>query len=255
MSLIYQYTSLETLALILANRTIKFNNLCNLDDPLEKYIKIQKLGNHHLEHKRENLGRYCFVSCWTRKKDESIAMWDMYGDRKRGVRIGLPIDMFESINELYSHPVMKQRALFSTTPTQKNVKPDFIDVVYDRIDDPTILSGDWTIDIGNLGKYKIAEWAFQEECRFRIYATVNDCGAKSYFVPSQLTSFPTIQISNPIDDDSLFLKINNDALSQIEIKAGPDMTEGNTILLNALLDKYGVDHSRFSMSNLPHKND
>ena len=62
MSLIYQYTSLETLALILANRTIKFNNLCNLDDPLEKYIKAIKIGNNHLNNGRENLDRYCFLS-------------------------------------------------------------------------------------------------------------------------------------------------------------------------------------------------
>ncbi len=255
MSLIYQYTSLETLALILANRTIKFNNLCNLDDPLEKYIKAIKIGNNHLNNGRENLGRYCFVSCWTRKKDESIAMWDMYGDRKRGVRIGLPINMFGSINELYSQPAKKLRNLFTPPPNPKEVKPDFIDVVYDRIDDPKILTDNWTIDIGNLGKYKIAEWAFQEECRFRIYATVNDCNTRLYFIPSQLMSSPGIQISNPINDDCLFLSITDDAFSKMEIKAGPNMSEGDTILLKALLDKYGVDSNRFSMSNLPHKND
>lgn len=248
MTLIYQYTSLETLALILNSKTIRFNNLCNLDDPLEKYIKTIKTGGQRAEYGREKLGSYCFVSCWTRKKDESIAMWDMYGDRKRGVRIGLPPDMFEAINELYSTP--SRKPLLRVPP--KIVKPDFIDVVYDRIDDPSLFSDDWTIEIGNLGKHKIAEWAFQEECRFRIYATANDSGAKSYFVPSELKTCPALQISAPINEDSLYLHINDNAFSQIEIISGPNMSEASKILLNALLEKYDIDIKKLSESALPH---
>lgn len=37
---LYHYTSIETLALILKNRTIRFNNLQNVDDPEEAETKI-----------------------------------------------------------------------------------------------------------------------------------------------------------------------------------------------------------------------
>lgn len=55
---IYHYTNIDTLALILKNRTIRFNRLDNVDD-LE-------------EGKAESLGikfcKYIFVSCWTKKR-------------------------------------------------------------------------------------------------------------------------------------------------------------------------------------------
>ena len=55
---IYHYTNNDTLALILKNRTIRFNRLDNVDD-LE-------------EGKAESLGikfcKYIFVSCWTKKR-------------------------------------------------------------------------------------------------------------------------------------------------------------------------------------------
>ena len=81
--MVYHYTSLDVLALILANRTIRFNNLCNLDDPLEKYVKSISFSNSEKNDGRVNLGRYCFVSCWSTEEEESISMWDMYGDRKK----------------------------------------------------------------------------------------------------------------------------------------------------------------------------
>ena len=59
---IYHYTNLEALALILKNRTIRFNRLDQVDD-LEE-------GN------AESLGvrfcKYVFVSCWTETSDESF---------------------------------------------------------------------------------------------------------------------------------------------------------------------------------------
>lgn len=83
--------------MILKNKKIRFRNLCLLDDPLEKYVKILDYDtkDHHLTYVRKNFGKFCFVSCWTYEKEESIAMWDMYGDRKQGVRIALPIEMFD----------------------------------------------------------------------------------------------------------------------------------------------------------------
>ena len=51
---LYHYTSLESLALILQNRTIKFNSLQNVDD-LEEAV-TEDMGE---------FGKYIYASCWT----------------------------------------------------------------------------------------------------------------------------------------------------------------------------------------------
>ena len=54
MEYLYHYTSIETLALILANKTICFNNLLNVDDSEE--AETFDMGK---------FGRFVYVSCWT----------------------------------------------------------------------------------------------------------------------------------------------------------------------------------------------
>ena len=81
---IYHYTSLDTLALILKNRTIMFNRLDRVDDVEEGTI----------ESKGVYPGRNVFVSCWTEDAEESIPMWNMYARGGAGVRIALDKDMF-----------------------------------------------------------------------------------------------------------------------------------------------------------------
>ena len=79
MEYLYHYTSLETLALILSNKTICFNNLLNVDDIEE--AETQDMGN---------FGRFLYVSCWTDDEKESIPLWNLYTPNMHGVRIKLP---------------------------------------------------------------------------------------------------------------------------------------------------------------------
>lgn len=51
---LYHYTTIDTLALILKNRTIRFNRLDKVDDLEEKVVSCGV-----------NLGQYIFASCWT----------------------------------------------------------------------------------------------------------------------------------------------------------------------------------------------
>ena len=86
MSKIYHYTSIDTLALILKNKTIKFNRLDNnLDDLVEGKITSKGV----------RLGHYGFVSCWTEESAESIPLWKLYTNNGIGVRIALEKDMFK----------------------------------------------------------------------------------------------------------------------------------------------------------------
>lgn len=64
---LYHYTSLETLALILTNKSLCFNTLLNVDDIEEAETSDMGL-----------FGKYVYVSCWTDEAQESIAMWQLY---------------------------------------------------------------------------------------------------------------------------------------------------------------------------------
>lgn len=74
MEYLYHYTNIEVLALILSNRTIRFNSLDKMDDLQEKEVADIK-----------NLGQFCYVSSWTDDEKESIPMWNMYSSLDSGV--------------------------------------------------------------------------------------------------------------------------------------------------------------------------
>ena len=78
-TIIHHYTNIEALALILRNRTLRFNRLDQVDDPEESTFISNVV----------NLGIYTFVSCWTEAKEESIPMWKMYTNGKWGVRLSV----------------------------------------------------------------------------------------------------------------------------------------------------------------------
>lgn len=83
---IHQYTSTDSLALILKNKTIKFSRLDGMDDIEEE--ALSSLGIR--------LGGFVFASCWTYGEKESIPLWKMYTPFSQGVRITMDSDMFES---------------------------------------------------------------------------------------------------------------------------------------------------------------
>lgn len=91
---LYHYTSLETLALILAHRTLRFNSLQFVDD-------MEEAEAADLKH----FGKFVYVSCWTREENESIPMWKMYTPDMHGVRIQLPQFPFKKYH--YIHRLQK----------------------------------------------------------------------------------------------------------------------------------------------------
>ena len=75
---LYHYTSIDTLLLILKNKTLAFNSLQNVDD-------LEEANSEDIE----QIGKICYVSCWTNDASESIPMWNMYTPNMQGVRIKL----------------------------------------------------------------------------------------------------------------------------------------------------------------------
>ena len=82
---IHHYTNLETLALVLRNKTIRFNRLDKVDDIEEGNVSPDGV----------KMGKYTFVSCWTENDEENISLWKMYSGGGIGVRISLEQDMFK----------------------------------------------------------------------------------------------------------------------------------------------------------------
>lgn len=73
MDYIHHYTNINTLALILKNKKIRFNRLDRVDDMSE----AKALRGY-------NLSQYLFVSCWTDSEEESIPQWHMYTNSMTG---------------------------------------------------------------------------------------------------------------------------------------------------------------------------
>lgn len=65
---VYHYTSIDTLALILRHRTIRFNRLDHADDIME----VDALPD-------PKLARALYIGSWTDDPDENLALWSMYG--------------------------------------------------------------------------------------------------------------------------------------------------------------------------------
>ncbi len=63
--LIHHYTNIESLAMILSTKKIRFNRLDRMDDLEEGCVEAQRIP----------LGKYTYVSCWTEDDEESIPLW------------------------------------------------------------------------------------------------------------------------------------------------------------------------------------
>lgn len=251
---LYHYTSIDKLALILKNRTIRLNPLDKMDDLQEAKTKDLR-----------NAGQYIFVSCWTDSKDENIPMWNMYTKIDEGVRIGLPANPFEkhvitrATIEEHTHLPQPQlnesiETFFDAEYVLKNMKlipplmgeDVLIPVTYTR--DKSLLEPEVKIQNGymygvifeKLGRYKSIDWAFQNEWRYRlefqpstIESTPEESGYEAQHQFQKMMGGERTMLQDHFD-----LVISELALSQMEIIPSPKMSNGYKILLQALKEKY-----------------
>lgn len=188
LSYLYHYTSIETLALILKNKTIRFSSLSTVDD-----IEEQRTEDYG------DLGRFCFVSCWTKETEKSIPLWNLYTPNMTGVRIRLPISPFKTvkiapdgkhIKESYvTHPSLTNEKistydcllnppyLASLYQVQYTIDPDKLNrrVLTEEKPETKIENGvkktSWgkNISIKDIGIYKNKQWTFQKEYRYKFF--------------------------------------------------------------------------------------
>jgi hypothetical protein len=207
---LYHYTTIETLALILKSKKMRFNSLINVDDLEEaKSIGISNYGMHSL------------VACFTNDSIESIPIWNMYSNNGAGVRMKLKNPLFEkfSINIIDKMcSVIFDGKAFPVIYTDDN------DKLYPQI--LRVFNGETMINGEDNGKYKRTNWEFQNEWRFKIHIYRNN-GEIGMIAPGVL---PPINYydANLLDD-----VINNSCIT-----LGYNISHGNRLIVEMLVDKY-----------------
>lgn len=254
--IIHHYTNIETLAMILSTRKLRFNRLDCVDDIEEGGIQSDGV----------RLGQYVFVSCWTENAEESIPLWKMYANGENGVRISIDSDMFQDymIKDLnLPNGLKSQGLLISKIPQEEFVRPNYFilpifnndgvmfyrkieyvddvvgatnNIVQRTMTDDT--HANVSIAFANVGKYKHKRWAFQEETRFAItilpanpllMANSNDVGT---VVVNCLYNHLQLPFT------SYFMSLKQNALNKMTITMNPSATKAQYILAEALCEKY-----------------
>ncbi len=261
---LYHYTSLENLALILKNKTIKFNNLLYVDDMEEAETEDMGL-----------FGRFVYVSCWTMDSEESIPMWNLYTPNMRGVRIKLPVNPFKKyhfnkgefyfmenvdtyidIQKLYvenkANIVTTEPHLVKVKYTEKHHKlfPKVRIESYDgavndflrarSLDELSKNNIEVKYSFEDVGRYKRKQWKFQKEWRYII--NVSPMGLKEI----ASSSFETQQeMIRRIENRNLeppykqiFLNLDDIVLENMEVMFGPKMSISDKVMAEALLEKF-----------------
>ena len=250
---LYHYTSIDKLALILKNKTIRLNALCNMDD-------LQEGRTEDLR----NIGRFFFVSCWTDDGNESIPMWNMYTTMEAGVRIGLPKNPFarhitraEELCKAFGTPVsgdtwvdtfinlaeMIDKGVYSIQGWSGDILKKVIYTDDNDLLEPKAVSinGDkLNLSLGEIGLYKNSYWKFQKEWRYIMcFFPLKICGN-----PDQMSEnfnqmaniLARDQLESPFDYYDLDLR--SDAIEKMIITPSPQMSAGNRVLLDCLLKQY-----------------
>ena len=177
---IYHYTTIDNLALILKNRTIRFNRLDNgLDDLQEGSISSNGV----------KLGNYGFVSCWTENKEENIPLWKLYTDNGVGVRIALEKD----IGLLFTETLIE--CAIRETKEETGIELQEQDIVFKKLfDDPSIII---EYPDGNIIRSMMA--VYQTELK---KTPLLQCSEESkelkFFTPDELKTINVVETHIPI---------------------------------------------------------
>lgn len=225
---LYHYTNLESLALILKNRTIRFNQLSQMDD-------LKEGQSQDPERYRE----FIFASSWTDNEKEDIPMWRMYSSRFSGIKIKMPVN-----------PFVKERINFPGKPWIVAGKPEgqsqaFFQKVDYLDDDDEQLNPRAFLNIGGgyahvtplLGWHKSKAWSFQREWRYLLYfapADETNTNPQDEFVKATLRFCQ----KNYLPFTYVDLPFRDDAFLQTEITYSPWFSDGNKELLGCLKEKY-----------------
>lgn len=234
---LYHYTSIETLALILANKRIRFNRLDQVDDAEES---IYSSGEWNTQ-----LGQYTFASCWTDLEEENPALWKMYTNNFRGVRIGIKSKHIFDIKEV-------DDKVFCIGDSNEKVGEDFKirhldyletffkikykkaeelkEIIKNAISRPSNPEAKgWGLSTFQIGRYKREIWGFQSEWRFKIFVHPIDNNG----------DYTSMYVNNtPISINNIDVKLSDNFVDNFEIVLGPLCNDADRYIVESICENY-----------------
>lgn len=255
---LYHYTTIDTFALILKTKKIRFNRLDHVDDLSE----CESMDGKHA-------GRTIFVSCWTNDEKENIPLWKMYAGLD-GVRIKLPVKWYKEykldgtrgkterffheklhmdITLPYSGPIKPIELINNKFAIMPNFSSSVFPLKVEYTNDDSKLlprtifknGGEVTVGLEEIGKYKSTYWEFQKEYRYMLH--IMPIRSPETYGASIHDVFPTDLNLSEYPISEYFIDISETALSNMEVVLGPKCTESKRLILSALLEKYAPNSS------------
>jgi len=245
---LYHYTTLNTLALILKSRSISFSRADKVNDKREG-----------LSSDVGSFAHYLFLSCWTETSEENLALWNMYTPKMRGVRIELPMPIFEiyKIDDVYqsvipaSQIIDKIKSVFILPHREFIYKIKYTDD--EELLKPKILAtvgGYHGFKLTEIGIYKKKLWEFENEWRFRLNIFPLDQSKKSDFFPDQFNDLIDAKVAPSISN--YLVRINQESFNNMKIRVGPRRELGDMELVEALIRTYN-SKAKIDVSTLEHE--
>jgi len=257
---IHHYTSVETLALILDSRKVRFNRLDRVNDVRESQIQ-----------QGIDFGKYFFVSCWTLEREESIPHWQMRENGMTGVRISLPITPFQrkllkpkpewnaevkgnlfaplSLDEQFGENYFVVPMFLE--PKNFGGPVEYIDDIEERyakaVEVTRQPNGSASMKISrpfDLVRLKPKEWAFQKEYRFFLLIVPSielpPGGPGSPVFYKNFPNYVGRAMLNGLAPGIQYLDVDvsENALEALVVTTGPLCSPGNRLCVRALIEKY-----------------
>lgn len=250
---LYHYTNIDSLALILKNKTIRLNSLDRMDDLQEKETADIK-----------NLGQFVYVSSWAEEDVESIPMWNMYTNIETGVRIKMKTNPFKrqktqaaniskfgivadnmigsTIDSFLSMEDMIKKSYYAIESYSGNILHKIVytsdtSLLYPTIDRSN--GGKLHLETDTLGKYKNLHWEFQREWRYRmtiipfVFGNPQDMEAQFTLTANRIYHGLEKQAFPYYD-----LQIDEEAYTQMEVTLSPRISMGNKELIMNTIFQY-----------------
>lgn len=245
---LYHYTEINSLGLILANKTIRFSALNRVNDMSEGHA--MDIGD---------LGMYVFVSCWTISSKESLPLWNMYTPRMRGVRIKIPFPVFDLFKYGEHEALFKEEDFITEnhlilsrgkpykkviyTNDIKKLKPKIIREIDNNLEG---------LHLDSLGIYKEEIWDFEDEMRFRFLAIPKPKTTNIHDELELKDLTKIIDSRTPLGFSFFDLKISESTFEKMEITLGPKLLPGDQEIIQSLVAYYNPK-AKIRLSNLNDK--
>lgn len=234
---IFHFTRIENLELILKNKTLRFNNAKNVDDPEE--AETDDYGS---------LKDYFFISCWSKSFEKSSALWEMYANSGRGVCLEVDTkyihyngNEIDGINIVVENVIKKNENSFFINywhNSRSNGATQYFEMKYsdeskrleEKISD---ICSHFTFEKAFNTKSKC--WAFQEEVRFFLLGCSID---DSTICADWQLIFNNIRAKKEFSADHVDLTLDDDFFDNLTIRCGPLSSEADKMLIESLVQAF-----------------